>query len=208
MSTTRLVDSSTTLTSMTTIISIVHTKGGVGKTTSAIYLASAAARSGLETLVIDSDEQYSASVWADEAAQRGIGLPFTVTKNPNNVDWDSKELVLIDTPPGTSARIDWAVEQADLILIPCGCSPIEVERVWPTLEMTAGKPSAVLLTQVDLRAKLGAQVRALLSRESVPTLDTVIPQRQNIRKAFGTLPIDLGAYWDAWQELEAVVVGV
>ncbi|QFG08616.1 ParA-like dsDNA partitioning protein [Mycobacterium phage Vanisoa] len=190
-----------------TTISIVHTKGGVGKTTSAIYLASAAARRGIETTVVDCDEQYSASVWAEEAGRRGIGLPFTVTKNPNKVDWD-KELVIIDTPPGTSSRIDWAVEEADLILIPCGCSPIEVERVWPTLEMCAGKPSAVLLTQVDLRAKLGAQVRALLSRESVPTLDTVIPQRQSIRKSFGSLPIDLGAYYDAWAELEAVVVGV
>lgn len=192
---------------MTTIISVVHTKGGVGKTTSSIYLASAATRRGIETLVVDADEQYSASVWAEEAAQRGIGLPFEVKKNPAEADWD-KELVIIDTPPGTSRRIDNAVEAADLILIPCGCSPIEVERVWPTLELTAGKPAAVLLTQVDLRAKLGEQVRALLARESVPLLNTVIPQRQSIRKSFGTMPIDLGAYYDAWQELEAVVVGV
>ncbi|AHJ86486.1 ParA-like partition protein [Mycobacterium phage 20ES] len=193
---------------MTTIISVVHTKGGVGKTTSAIYLASAATRRGIETVVVDADEQYSASVWAEEAASRGIGLPFTVTKSPSNDDWE-KELVIIDTPPGTSKRIDNAVDMADLIVIPCGCSPIEVERVWPTLEMTAGRaPSVVLLTQVDLRAKLWTQVRDLLKRESVPTLKTLIPQRQSIRKAFGTLPIDLEAYWDAWEELEAVAVGV
>ncbi|AMS01029.1 dsDNA partitioning protein [Mycobacterium phage ArcherNM] len=190
-----------------TIISIVHTKGGVGKTTSAIYMASAATRNGIQTVVVDADEQYSASVWADEAAQRGFALPFKVTKDPSESDWEA-ELVIIDTPPGTSRRIDNAVEAADLILIPCGCSPIEVERVWPTLEMTGSKPSAVLLTQVDLRAKLWTQVRDLLARESVPTLNTLIPQRQSIRKAFGTLPIDLGAYWDAWAELEAVVVGV
>ncbi|QDH47851.1 ParA-like partition protein [Mycobacterium phage Benvolio] len=191
---------------MTKIISVVHTKGGVGKTTSSIYLASAATRRGIETTVVDWDEQYSASVWAEEAARRGIALPFEVKKSA--ADYEDRELVIIDTPPGTSKRIDTAVELADLIVIPCGCSPIEVERVWPTLELTAGVPSVVLLTQVDLRAKLGTQVRDLLARESVPTLNTVIPQRQSIRKAFGTMPVDLEAYYDAWEELETVVVGV
>lgn len=45
----------------TRIISIVNQKGGVGKTTSAIHIASGMARMGYKTLVIDNDSQQNLS---------------------------------------------------------------------------------------------------------------------------------------------------
>ncbi|AGS82718.1 hypothetical protein ANNAL29_37 [Mycobacterium phage AnnaL29] len=191
-----------------TTISIVHTKGGVGKTTTAMYLATAAARAGVEAAVIDADPQKSASEWADKAASRGIGMPFEVIRCPEYLAIPDKELVLIDTPPGTSNLIQQAVDEADLVIIPCGASPIEVERVFPTLDLTAGVPSLVLMTQVDLRAKMVDRVRALFESREVLMLDTLVTQRQSIKKAFGTMPIDLEAYADVWAELEKVATGV
>ena len=46
------------------IVAVVNIKGGVGKTTTAIALATLAARAGLDTVVLDADEQSSASLWA------------------------------------------------------------------------------------------------------------------------------------------------
>ncbi|QLF84602.1 ParA-like dsDNA partitioning protein [Mycobacterium phage Gail] len=191
-----------------TTISIVHTKGGVGKTTSAMYLATAAARQGIESAVIDADPQMSASKWSDQAASRGIALPFEVTRCPERLVIPDRELVFVDTPPGTSVLIDQAIEEADLVIIPCGASPIEVERVWPTLDLCHTAPCIVLMTQVDLRAKMVDVVRSKIKGEGVPVLNTLVTQRQSIKKAFGTLPIDLEAYWDVWAELEAVAIGV
>ena len=51
-------------------ISFVHTKGGVGKTTSSILLATAAKRRGIAVEFFDADPQASASRWAEVARDR------------------------------------------------------------------------------------------------------------------------------------------
>ncbi|AQT28237.1 dsDNA partitioning protein [Mycobacterium phage Jabith] len=191
-----------------TTISIVHTKGGVGKTTTAMYLATAAARNGVETVVVDADPQKSASKWVKTAAERGVGMPFEVLDGSDRLVLPDKELVLVDTPPGTSDLIQQAIAGADLVIIPCGASPIEVERVFPTLNLTVQVPSLVLMTQVDLRAKMVDRVRAMFKTRGVPVFNTMVTHRQSIKRAFGTMPVDLEAYWDVWGELEGVVVGV
>lgn len=184
-----------------TVISAVHTKGGVGKTTTSIYLATAAAKRGLDVAVVDADHQRSASVWAEKAS-----MPFPVTEGINNIP--DNELVIIDTPPGKSERIQAAILLADLVIVPCGASPMDLARVWPTLEATMGSPSVVLLTQVDLRANMWKRIKDKLEAEGVVVFDTMIPQRQSTRKAFGTVPSDLGAYMDLLGELEGVIIGV
>lgn len=184
-----------------TIISVVHTKGGVGKTTTSIYLATAAAKRGLDVAVVDADPQRSASVWAERA-----GLPFDVSEGINGIP--DNDIVLIDTPPGKSERIQAAIGLADLVIVPCGASPMDLARVWPTLEITQPCPSVVLLTQVDLRAKLWQRIKDKLEAEDAIVFDTMIPQRQSTKRSFGTVPTDLGAYNDLLGELEGVIVGV
>ena len=46
------------------VISIQSQKGGAGKTTLAVHLASAAVARGLSVRVLDADEQKSALLWA------------------------------------------------------------------------------------------------------------------------------------------------
>lgn len=55
------------------IITTVNTKGGVGKTTSAVYLVLAAYNSNLDSpiLLMDLDLQRSATVWVNIAADGG-----------------------------------------------------------------------------------------------------------------------------------------
>ena len=79
------------------VISLVHTKGGVAKTTSAVYLATAAQQRGLDVVLVDADPQGSALEWAADA--RGDApLPFPVVPagRPLAVDRD-RELVIVDT---------------------------------------------------------------------------------------------------------------
>lgn len=59
------------------IISLVHTKGGVAKTTSAMYLAAAGVSRGLDVVLVDADPQGSALEWAADATADGP-MPFPV----------------------------------------------------------------------------------------------------------------------------------
>lgn len=62
------------------IITIANAKGGVSKTTSAMYLAQAACLRDpeMEVLVLDADPQSSATQWAMDAEDQGTPLAFEV----------------------------------------------------------------------------------------------------------------------------------
>ncbi|AKF14202.1 ParA-like dsDNA partitioning protein [Mycobacterium phage Luchador] len=193
---------------MTFTISIVHTKGGVGKTTTAMYLATAAWLRNIDAVVVDADRQGSATEWAVRAASKRIVMPFEVIRDEKLKELPDRELVIIDTPPGTAHAIQAAVDVSDLVIIPCGPSPMELERVWPTMEVTVHIPTVVLMTQVDLRAKLWEKTQAALDAGGAVVFNNVIPIRQSVKKAFGTVPVDLNGYTDVLDELLPVMQGV
>ncbi|MBB0994994.1 ParA family protein, partial [Dietzia sp. SLG510A3-3B2-2] len=60
-------------------IAVVNTKGGVGKTTTAIYLATVASAQGKSTELLDADPQGSATSWAEIATEGSAPLPFQVS---------------------------------------------------------------------------------------------------------------------------------
>lgn len=189
-------------------VSFVHTKGGVGKTTSAIMVAAAAARHGRVVEVFDADPQGSASRWADIAAQRGDDLPFPVryvgASELNQIPGSGSVLQIIDTPPGEADSIQAAIDTADLVVIPSGASPMDIDRVWPTLDTVSGHPAGVLLTGVLMHTKFYAEARQLLEDEGVATFYNAVPQREEIKAAYGTSPTRFHGYDDVYQEISEI----
>ncbi len=193
------------------ILSLVHTKGGVGKTTSSVFIACAAAAGGRAVTLLDADPQGSASSWADRAAAAGTPLPFPVVP-VSAADLAATAarcplggLVVIDTPPGTASVIDAAIDAADLVLIPSGAAPADVDRVWPTLDLTTHRATAILLTGVDMRTALATAVPAHLRGAGAPVLHAVVRRRQAILESFGRSPDRLWDYLDVWAEVSAAM---
>ncbi|HNK15513.1 MAG TPA: ParA family protein [Nitrospira sp.] len=190
------------------VVSLVHTKGGVAKTTSAVYLAAAAHRRGIDVELVDADPQGSALEWAADArGDQPLPFPVVMASRPLTINPD-RELTIVDTPPGTAQVIQEAIDIADLVVVPTGASPLDVRRVWPTLEITAHRLTAVLLTGVDLRTRLADEVRSLLENEGVPVIGTPIVRREDIRRAYGITPTNLHGYDDVLTELMEAVVHV
>lgn len=189
-------------------VSFVHTKGGVGKTTSAIMVAAAATRQGRTVEVLDTDPQGSASRWAEIATQRGDDLPFTVrytTANELRQFPDTGSVLqIVDTPPGEAESIQAAIDTADLVVIPSGASPMDIDRVWPTLDTVSGHPAGVLLTGVLMHTKFYAEARQLLEDQGVATFYNAVPQREEIKAAYGTNPIRFHGYDDVYQEISEI----
>lgn len=184
-------------------IAVVNTKGGVGKTTTAIYLAAVASDRGLSVELLDADPQGSATSWAEIAAEGESPLPFSVTP-ANKITFSRPsvdDLTVIDTPPGAADIIQAAIDAADVVVVPTAPSGLDLQRVWPTLEAAAHKPAGVLLTSVELGTKLLSLTKEALESEGVFVFENVIGKRQAIRQSFGTCPANYYGYRDLLEEI-------
>lgn len=176
------------------IIGFIHSKGGVGKTTLAMMTALSLAKDSKSVVLLDSDPQGSATRWAERAAETGNPLPFPVQPAPSAQSLRSAaqkveaEIIIIDTPPGTPEVLDAAVELVDLALIPSAASPMDIDRVWPTMQLLSHRATAVVLNGIDARETLSSVARDVLESEGVPVANTVIPTRAASRRSFGTVP--------------------
>lgn len=192
------------------IISVVNTKGGVGKTTTAIYLATALSREGWPVVVYDLDAQGSASNWADRAEDADNHLPFPV--KVTNAQRLTRELmkegrvtvVILDTPPGESKTIEAAIKVSDFVVVPTQASAIEIERVWETLPSLTDVPHGVLITSARKGTLHLTDVQTVLSQNQTPTFETFIPIRNDIRDHYGKNPEDLHGYDAVIQEIKEV----
>lgn len=188
------------------VLTIAHTKGGVGKTTSAVLLCAAAHHRGIEVTLIDADAQGTATAWAHAADKAGDPFPWplitaaTPTALLRALD-GHHGLVIIDTPPGGYEVIETAVDAGDLVMIPTSASPLDIDRVWPTVEATSHRPAVVCLTQVDSRTSLPKAARTALEGDGVVVADSVIPLREALRHMYATTPKRLYGYDDLLVEL-------
>lgn len=182
------------------IIGIANVKGGVAKTTSAIYLATIFANKGYDTVVVDLDRQGSASEWADRAEDAGTPLPFPVeVSNAARIKrfikgYGKKTIIILDTPPGDPATVDAAIGLSDFVVVPTRSYGIEVSRVWNTLPSLAGIPHAVLVTSARLGTRSLELFLAILDEEETPRFRTVIPLRESVPDTWGEVPTQFEGY--------------
>lgn len=192
-------------------LALISTKGGTGKTTSAVYLATALHRIG-RTLLVDADPQLSALTWS----QQGDGLPFTVISLPVRdlhkrvadlgADFDH---VVLDTPPGDLGIIRSAIMAASVAVVPVAPTGLDLNRLRPTFEVLAelepvhAVDVGVLLTKVRWGTRSAREAREVLAELGYPVLDAEIPLAEMYAGSFGSAPADLGRYDDLLTELKS-----
>ena len=187
------------------ILALVNLKGGVAKTTSSLYLAAVYAQKGT-TVLLDADPQGSASDWVATVEDSGTELPFDVkvvnqrTMSRAAADHD---YVIIDTPPGNPAIVDAAIAAADLVLVPTDASPLDIQRVWPSVEAAtrADKPVAVLMVRTRSNTLSLAASTEIFEEAGIAVIETRIPLREEIKVAYGTIPTNFHGYENVANDL-------
>jgi chromosome partitioning protein len=135
-------------------IVVSNVKGGVGKTTTAVYLAGVAAqKSRGPVFLVDSDPQGSTAEWYDAQPVDGVELIEGPSVRTVTRAMDATEgVVVVDTPAGDGTIVRAALARADVVIIPTRAGGVEPNRVVSTLEMT---PSNVAAGVVICSARLG-----------------------------------------------------
>jgi len=181
---------------MKKILAITNQKGGVGKTTLAVNLAVAAQAAGIRTALFDLDPQESATAWSE---RREAELPHVEPISARRLDQaiDAAEangfaLTIIDTPPAAGAEAAAAAQRADLVVIPCRPSLIDLDAIKRTAQLitSTGRAGVVVLNAAPPTAStLLDDARTLAEATGLRVARTVLRERSAYRAAW---PYGLG----------------
>jgi chromosome partitioning protein len=128
-------------------------KGGVGKTTTSVYLAALAAASDRRgVFLVDADSQASAAEWVEEATDERLQRLDLVeapterllTKALDRVGPD--DVAIVDTPPGHERLTAKALGRADAVVVPTRVGGVETTRAQAVLDMVPeGTPAGLVI---------------------------------------------------------------
>ncbi len=147
------------------IIVVSNGKGGVGKTTTTMSLASILAEK-YKLLAVDADSQGSFSWWVQQS-KKGIGFDLAQETDPQLLEnlrlVVGYDLIIVDTPPAlSSATLAAVIPAADYLVLPTPPAPMDLAVLVETVKQAitpAKVPHRVLLTKVDTRS-LGEALEA------------------------------------------------
>jgi chromosome partitioning protein len=163
-------------------IVVANVKGGVGKTTTAVYLAAVAVERGYEPVtVVDADRQASSAVWLEERPVGGVDVVEAPSERTLLRAMGQRNgLVLVDTPPGDERLVRAAIDAADSVVIPTRAGGVEFPRVTATLEMIPARtPRGIVIASARLGTNDLDDTVNWWRKEGVPIWG-IIPERVGI----------------------------
>lgn len=155
------------------IITVASFKGGVGKTTTAVHLASFMNELG-PTLLVDGDQNRSAMTWANPGR-----LPFKVVTDIQMAKYirDHEHIVIDTQARPTKEDLQELADSCDLLILPTTPKALDLDALLRTVD-TLQKMECnfkVLLTIVPPPpSQAGKEAKEMLSSEGIPTFDAEI----------------------------------
>jgi len=169
------------------IISFVNQKGGVGKTTTAINLASSLVRKKLKLVLIDADPQGSAATWhgiEDNQAFEILAHPEELRRTDIETLKSAYDYVIIDAPPAVDDKVETILKASDLAILPVTPSSLDLWSCKEVLDTVNSESEAPLTGNVRLLinrkipgTRVGREVRQALDQFDTPVFETELCQR-------------------------------
>ena len=168
-------------------------KGGVGKTTIAVNFAVASAVRGLKVALYDLDGQESATAWSERRQAEDLHVePLSSRRLPDGItaaELQGFDLVVIDTPPAQGDQAHTAAELADLVLVPCRPSLVDLDAIKATgrlLKSTGTSGLVVLNAAPPTATQLLTDARTIAEAAGLDVASVVVRERSAFRGAWPT----------------------
>ena len=160
------------------IIGLVQSKGGVGKTTTALNLAAEFTRRGRTVVVVDADPaRHASSVAADKRLTFQVITALCETIE-DVAGWAKAvraikaDVVVVDAPGAMGAAFGASIAVCDLALIPSGATVLDVRGAVETVNVVRqhrkasgkAKPDILIMpARIDKRTAAGKEIVTTLA---------------------------------------------
>ena len=180
-------------------------KGGVGKSTAAVLLATELASHGGSVTMIDADPNRPLTQWADRPDRPAKLAVIGTTTEDSIIDTIEEAalqttFVIVDLEGTASMMAGYAMSRADLVIIPSQGSHLDATEAVKAIKLVKEQekafrrkiPFAVLFTRTSaaIRPRTLQSIEAEFAQKSIPMFGTQIHEREAYRAMFafgGTL---------------------
>jgi chromosome partitioning protein len=170
------------------IIGVLNQKGGVGKTTIAVNVATVLAARGRRVLLVDADPQGSAMAWSSARELEplfpvvGMAKPTLHRELPEIAR--GYDAVVVDGAPRVNELGRAALLACNTVMIPVQPSPYDVWATAQTVQLVREvqqfKPAltaAFVINRKIINTAIGRDVEVALGQYEIPVLPTHLCQR-------------------------------
>lgn len=170
------------------ILAVMNEKGGSGKSTVALNLATALHRAGQRVVLVDADPQGTARDWR-AASPEGADLPDVIALDRpqmlQSLRTLAADVVVVDTPAKAEQMAAAVIRVADVVLIVIQPSGADVWAAAATVKLIRAKQdiggtvqAAFLVNRASGVSRLSKEIQAGEWNEyELPQLDAVIRNR-------------------------------
>jgi chromosome partitioning protein len=123
------------------IVVVAALKGGVGKTTTSVYLSAVSSSGRHPVALVDADSQASAADWVEAADDEALEK-LEIVEAPTDrllvkaLDrMGPDDVAVVDTPPGNERLLAKAIDRAAVVVVPTRVGGVETSRVEAVLDL-------------------------------------------------------------------------
>jgi chromosome partitioning protein len=179
------------------IIVFASSKGGVGKTTGALTLASVLTHYGVSTTLIDADPNTPLAVWARRFPENiPAGLKVTAvhrTDVADTIDSSTDQYVIVDLEGSRNEEVSVAIGRADLVLIPMKGNQLDADEAANVIKLIRKQeqifrraiPYRVFLSQTSVIVDRGMRdICAQMQENSIQMMTCRMVERSAFKTPF------------------------
>ena len=174
-------------------------KGGVGKSTSTVILATELAREGADVTILDADPNRPVSHWARRSGcPQSLRVAADISESTviDAIEDAARKsaFVIVDLEGTASLTVAYAISRADLVIIPTQGSQLDAAEAAKAVKLVRQQekafarqiPYAVLFTRTStaIRPRTLQHIRDEFSAHQVPAFHIQMHEREAFRAIF------------------------